>query len=278
LNLIIEFLDKVLELSFSDFIKGYEKHFKELASRLRRVAIIWFISLLLMLSLPASALNPESFVEGIYIPLSVYLLNMMISNIMSSPFMKGCNITFIAGHLSMGFEVWFSSSLFFSLLITIPALIYELWKFIEPGLYEHEKKMLKKLFLPIVGCFIFGCLFAFFILVPVILKAFILINLWFNVQSMITYADLINFIVSTIIFSGAFMTTPIIMYGLILVGILPIEPVLKYRIPLYIVVYIIAAIITPDGGPVADIILAAPVLCLFELALQLAKAKRKKSK
>lgn len=263
-------------MSLSDFVKSYEKHFKELAYRLRRVAIVLFISLLLMLSLPASALNPETFMSGLYTPLSVYLVNMIASSVLSSPFMKNSSITFIAGHLSMGFEIWFSASLFFSLLITIPVLIHELWKFVEPGLYEHEKRTLRRIFLPVLGSFVFGCLFGFFILVPIILRTFIAINLWFNVQPIITYADFIHFIVSTIIFSGAFMTTPIIVYGLILIGVLPVDSLLKYRIPLYIGIYVVAAIITPDGGCFGSAILAAPIICLFELVLQLGKRKKGK--
>lgn len=214
-------LEGFCRLSSSEFIKYYEKHAKELISRLRKAFIVWFISLILMLSLPASLVTPESFVSGYYLPLSVYLVNGIASYVLSSPLIESVNITFIAEHLSMGFEVWFLSSLFFSVVITLPVFVYELWEFVEPGLYEHEKRILRRVFLPVIGSFILGCLFGLFILVPIILRAFVMVNLWFNVQPIITYVDFIGFVASTVLFSGIFMTIPIIVYGLILVGILP---------------------------------------------------------
>jgi len=263
-------------LTSSELIKYYERHVKELISRLRKAFIVWFISLILMLSLPASLVTPESFMSGYYLPLSVYLVNEIASYILSSPLIGPVNVTFIAEHLSMGFEVWFLSSLFFSVTITLPMFIYELWEFIEPGLYEHEKRILRRVFLPVIGSFILGCLFGLFILVPIILKAFVIVNLWFNIQPIIAYVDFIGFVTSTVLFSGIFMTTPIIVYGLILVEILSPELLAKYRAPLYIGIYIVAAIITPDGGSFGSAILALPIIVLFEIVLQL--GKRKKSK
>lgn len=261
-------------MSSSEFIKYYEKHAKELISRLRKAFIVWFISLILMLSLPASLVTPESFVSGYYLPLSVYLVNGIASYVLSSPLIESVNITFIAEHLSMGFEVWFLSSLFFSVVITLPVFVYELWEFVEPGLYEHEKRILRRVFLPVIGSFILGCLFGLFILVPIILRAFVMVNLWFNVQPIITYVDFIGFVASTVLFSGIFMTIPIIVYGLILVGILPPELLARYRAPLYIGIYVIAAIITPDGGSFGSAVLALPIIVLFEVIIQLGKRKK----
>ncbi|MEM0379043.1 MAG: twin-arginine translocase subunit TatC [Thermosphaera sp.] len=254
----------------------YGRHARELATRLRRVFIAWLISLILFLSLPASAFTPEEFMAGTYLPLSVYLVNKITYYLLSSPLTGGVNITFIAEHLSMGFEIWFLSSLFFSVLIALPIFVVELWRFIEPGLYEHEKRILKKTFYPVMASFILGCLFGLFILVPIILRAFVMVNLWFNVEPIISYTDFVGFIASTILFSGVFMTAPVIVYGLILVGIVPVELLSKYRGPLYVGLYIIAAIITPDGGTFGSAVLALPIIILFEIVIQLGKRKKGK--
>jgi len=264
-------------MSSMSLLKDFKRHIDELVHRLKRVFISWFIFLILLMSFPASVFNMESFLEGSYIPLSVYIVNIMASYVLNSPLTSSVHLIFIAKDLSMGFELWFLSAFILSFLISIPHLLLEIWKFIEPGLYERERAFLRRTFLPLIGCFIGGCVFGFTLLVPIILRAFVTVMMWFNVQPIVTYMDFVSFIATTTIFSGLFMTTPLIVYVLVRVGLIPIEPLVKYRFPLYIGMYIIAAIITPDGGSFGSAILALPVILFFEIIIQLLKRRIKRT-
>ncbi|MEM1817118.1 MAG: twin-arginine translocase subunit TatC [Desulfurococcaceae archaeon] len=254
-------------------LKYYERHIKELTKRLRRVFVTWFVSILLFISFPASVLNLETFLSGEYVPLAVFIVERVSNYVLQSSLLSNARVVFIAERLNVGFELWFLSAFVLSLLVAIPVLLFEIWRFIEPGLYEHEKKAFKKAFVPIVGSFMGGCLFGYFILVPIILRAFLAIMSWFNIQPMVSYMDFIAFILSTVVFSGIFMVTPFIIYVLISVGLIPVEPFIKYRAPIYVAIYVIAAIITPDGGSMGSAILAIPIIVLFEIVIQLAKRK-----
>jgi len=264
-------------MSSMGFLKDFKRHIDELIRRLKRVFIFWFILLILLMSFPASVFNIQSFLEGSYTPLSVFIVNTMANYVLNSPLTSTVNLVFIAKDLSMGFELWLLSAFILSFLFSIPHLILEIWRFIEPGLYEHEKAFLRKTFLPIIGCFIGGCVFGFTVIVPIILRAFVTVMMWFNIQPVVAYMDFISFVVATTIFSGLFMTTPLIVYVLARIGLIPVEPLVKYRFPIYIGVYVLAAIITPDGGSFGSAILALPVILLFEVIIQMLKRSIKRT-
>ncbi|MET1160889.1 MAG: twin-arginine translocase subunit TatC [Thermoprotei archaeon] len=263
----------------SRFLEYYKRHVDELIHRLKVVFFTWLFLFIFFTAFPGnlfSGLTPEAFIEGTYTPLSIYLLNAMVNYTLSSPMASSVQLDFIAGRISMGFEIWFMSAFLFSIMFSIPLLLYELWAFVKPGLYEHERRIIKENIFPIALSFVGGILFGFFVIVPVIIRAFTIVIGWYEVKPVIYYQDFINFILSTSLFVGIFMMIPTIVLTLIKAGILSSEPFRKYRFPLYVGVWIVSAIITPDGGFIGTTILALPFIVLFEIVLALASRYEKR--
>jgi len=257
-------------------ISRFRKDIEELRFRLKRFFITWLMVFVILTGFPGTLIvNPEEFLNGTYQPLSATILQTMVNYILNSPLIGRINITFFAGTLSFGIEMWFYASFIFSIIFSLPLLIYEIWKFVEPALYDHEKKILRSNIIPIFLCFIIGILDGFFILTPIVVNAMVITIQWFGTQPIITYSDFVSTMLTITIFSGFMLMIPPILYTLFRFRIISPVSIRKYRVYFYIILYIIAAIITPDGAIIGNLVLTLPVILALEIVLILGRKYEK---
>lgn len=163
-------------------------------------------------------------------------------------------------------------------LVSLPIIFYQFWKFVSPGLMPKERKY----FLPIVfnttGCFLAGAFFCYFVMIPIVLP-FLYSMGTESIQATINVNEYISFIVQLILVSGLIFELPILSFFLARVGILKPTFLTKYRRYSIVAIFIIAAVITPPD-PVSQIVMALPLLILYEVSIWVARIgyRRKKER
>lgn len=158
--------------------------------------------------------------------------------------------------------------------LSLPYTIYQLWKFIAPGLYQHERKLASLIITVGMLLFIIGILFCYFVALPA------LFNFTLNFKSsqislMADMAKYMNLVLSLFMVFGIAFEMPLITFVLIKLNIISLNTAKSSRKYVFLLAFIISAIVTPPDI-ISQIILAIPLYLLYELGLLAAKLLVKK--
>jgi len=180
---------------------------------------------------------------------------------------KTASINLINIELAGQFMSHLMISIIVGLMVSIPYIVWEFWRFIKPGLTENERKNTRGAVFIISMLFLTGVLFSYFLVVP------IMINFLGNYQ---VSASVINQIALTSYTSSVTMMTlimglifefPILVVFLTKIGILTPSLLKKYRKHTFIAILIIAGLITPSPDIFSQLIVAVPLYGLYEISL-----------
>ncbi len=164
------------------------------------------------------------------------------------------------------------------LVLSIPWILYQLWKFIQPGLLPKERKYISGIVAFTSICFLAGVAFAYFIMLPFMLQFFATFGSP-QIQNLIAVTDYMTFILTIVVLSGLIFELPMVSYFLAKFGILTPAFMRHYRRHAIIVILIIAAIITPTTDPLTMSIFAIPMMLLYEISIYVAAVvQRRKEK
>ncbi|WP_207642848.1 twin-arginine translocase subunit TatC [Clostridium polynesiense] len=158
--------------------------------------------------------------------------------------------------------------------LAAPIIFLEIWIFIKPALKKEEKRYI---FLSLMGgslLFLIGVTFAYKVVIPFTLEFFSNMNID-EVKPMISFQSYIGFITTLILCFGIVFELPILMILLTQFGILKVRFLKKNRKYIILIVFIIAAIITPPDI-ISQVLIAGPMLLLFEFGVVLSKIIEKK--
>ncbi|OIP48983.1 MAG: twin arginine-targeting protein translocase TatC [Flavobacteriaceae bacterium CG2_30_34_30] len=172
----------------------------------------------------------------------------------------------MAGQFSA--HIWTSITAGF--VVSFPYVIYEFWKFISPGMMENERSTSRGFIFISSLLFFIGVLFGYYVITPLsinFLGSYQVSGEVFNDFDLSSYIGLVR---SSVIASGLIFELPIIIYFLTKIGIVTPEILKKYRKMSLVVVLIISAIITPPDI-VSQIIVAIPILVLYEVSILISK-------
>lgn len=162
------------------------------------------------------------------------------------------------------------------IILSIPNLIYQFWKFIEPALKPSEGKYIKSIVIFSSLCFIGGITFAYFVLLPTALEFFA--NFGSSVISNnIAIDEYFSFIISTMLAAGVVFELPMVSFFLSKIGILKPEFMRKYRKHALIIILLLAGILTPSPDITSQLLLAVPLFILYEISILICKLSQKKS-
>ena len=153
--------------------------------------------------------------------------------------------------------------------ITIPFLLYQLWAFIAPGLYKHEKHMVMPLVVSSVLLFYAGMAFAYFVVFPSVFGLFVDI-LPPGVQMMTDIKSYLDFVFSMFFAFGVAFEIPVAVVILSSTGMVNPETLAEKRPYVVVGVFVVAAVLTPPDVA-SQFFLAVPMLLLFEVGLFVAR-------
>ncbi len=171
-----------------------------------------------------------------------------------------------------GLMVQLSIALLIAIMVTTPFALYQVWKYVAPGLHKNEKKFVVSIFVFSPLLFVAGVAFAFYLLFPFVFRFFIELNESAPVPAVIMPAvrDYIGFAIGLLKVFGIAFQLPLVLVLLNRAGALPRERVVAMRRYAIIFIVIAAAVLTPPDI-VSQILLAVPMLALFELSILLMK-------
>jgi sec-independent protein translocase protein TatC len=173
--------------------------------------------------------------------------------------------------LTSPFFIHLSTAFWLSVVVGVPYILYEIWRFIAPALYKKEKKPVRMALFVGTLMFYLGVTVAYFMVFPLTLRFlanYELSSLVPNQLTLDTYID--NFMMMHLMM-GLVFELPMVTWLLSLLGIVDRSMLRKYRRHATVLIFILAAIITPTGDPFTLTIVALPLCLLYELSIWMIK-------
>ena len=155
-------------------------------------------------------------------------------------------------------------------ILSFPYILFEIWKFISPALYEKEKKGAK--FFIGVSSFLFflGVLFGYFLVIPMSVNFVATFTVSDVVKNQFTLDSYIGLVKTSVLAGGLFFELPIVIYFLTKLGLVSPEFLRKYWKYAVVIILIVAAIVTPPDV-VSQTIVAIPMLLIYEVSILISK-------
>ena len=224
----------------------FVSHLIELRDRLIRASIAIGVCFAVLMVWPGAA--------GLYDLLAQPLVqhlpkgSTLIATSVISPFMVPLKITLMAGFL-----------------LALPVVLYQVWAFVAPGLYTHEKKLVLPLVVSSTLLFFLGVAFCYFFVFG---KVFTFIQS-FAPKSITAAPDIeayLSFVLTMFIAFGASFEVPVVVVVLARLGLVSIEKLKAFRSYFIVLAFIIAAVLTPPDV-VSQLALAIPMVVLYEVGI-----------
>lgn len=166
------------------------------------------------------------------------------------------------------------AALFFGLIVASPWIFFQIWRFVSPGLYRNEKRMLFWFVVAASACFVMGVTFAYYLVFPPTFRFFI-DTLPQGINGAYSISMLYGFAITVLLAFGIVFQTPIAVFLLVMFDLVSYETFAKYRRLIFVLAFVIGAILTPPD-PITQVMLAIPTYLLFEAGLFFARSVKKK--
>ncbi len=171
----------------------------------------------------------------------------------------------IATSVTSPFLVPFKLVLLLAVLLAVPYLLHQLWAFVAPGLYSHEKRLAAPLLISSVLLFYCGIAFAYFVVFPLLFGFFIAVAPE-GVAVMTDISQYLDFIIAIFFAFGIAFEVPVATFMLILAGATTADNMAKKRPYIIVGAFVIGMMLTPPDV-ISQSLLAVPMWALFEIGL-----------
>lgn len=180
------------------------------------------------------------------------------------------NMQLINVEVSAQFFVHLRCALIAGLVLAFPYIVFELWRFVAPALYAHEKKTVKKAFGLSSLLFYTGVLVGYFVVLPACLQFFMNYTVSDTVSNTITIGSYISLFGSMVLLIGIAFEFPVVILILSSLGVVSKAGLRKSRAYALIGIMVLSALITPSD-PVSMLVLTAPLYLLYEISILLCR-------
>lgn len=162
-------------------------------------------------------------------------------------------------------------SIIAGLILASPYIIYEIWKFVSPALYDKERKSARGAIIAISFLFLLGVMFGYFIISPLAVKFLLNYKVSDLAQNNIKLMSYISTVAGISFAAGITFELPVMVYFFSKIGLVTPTFLRKYRRHAIIVILIVAAIITPSPDIFSQVLVAIPLLFLYEIGIIISK-------
>lgn len=171
--------------------------------------------------------------------------------------------------LTSQFFVHFSSACWTAVIVSFPIIIYILWGFVSPALYEHEKRGITRAFFFGNMMFYLGCAVGYFIVFPLALRFLATYHISAGISTIVSLDSYMDNFYTIILLMGAVFELPLLAWLLGNMGLISRGFFRKYRRHAVVILLIVAAAITPTGDPFTLLAVFIPIYALWEFSAML---------
>lgn len=173
-----------------------------------------------------------------------------------------------------GFMIRIKIAIIVGVVASVPVILYQLWKFVVPGLFKRELKIVGPILIFSTLLFFVGGSFCFFLIIPTAMK-FLLAFSTDKLQPLLRISDYISFVGFMVLAFGASFELPMVCYFLAKIGILKPGIMSKWRRYAIVGILIVAGVITPTPDAFTQLMLAVPLYFLYEVSIIIVKVVHK---
>ena len=210
--------------------------------------------------------------------IATYSFKEKIFHFLMQPFIKvmPAKSSFIFTSITEAFMTYFKVALVAALFLAAPVILYEVWMFVAPGLYEKEKKYIAPFI--IFGSFFFvgGALFCYYVTMPVVYRFFVSYA-GTMIIPMPSLKEYMSLTLKMLVIFGLIFQMPLVAYYLAKAGIINYKGLAKKRRYAILGIAVLSAIITPPEVS-SQLLMALPMYGLFELSVMIARIFGKKER
>lgn len=186
----------------------------------------------------------------------------------------GNQMELIATDLPSQFLAHMSMSLYIGILLSSPFIIYEIFKYISPALYDNERKYSYRIVVAAYSLFIIGLLVSYYVLFPISCRFLASYSVSEHVKTMVTLDSYISTFVSLTFLMGIVFQLPVLSFFMAKIGVINSSVMTEYRKHAFVLILLVAAIITPPDV-MTLILVSFPLYILYELSIVVVKLVEK---
>lgn len=247
-------------MSKSSEYASFWEHLDELRSRLIRMLI-----LLALVTVVAFLLKEQLF-NIVLAPRSSDFVTYRLMGV------SAFSIQLINTGLTEQFMVHMRTAMFTGLLVTSPYIIYELFRFVSPGLYDNERRYAFQLVGSAYVMFVIGLLLNYFLIFPLTVRFLGTYQVSTDVMNMLTLQSYIDTLIGMSFMMGVLFELPVVCWLMGRMGIINAHLMSSYRRHAIVAILILAAIVTPTTDVFTLFVVALPIWMLYELSILVVKA------
>jgi sec-independent protein translocase protein TatC len=176
------------------------------------------------------------------------------------------------------FNLQLNSSIMIGLILGVPYVLYEIWKFIRPALHDKERKAASGFVFYSSSLFMLGVLFGYYVITPLSIRFFASYTVSDSIKNMFAVDSFISSETMLTLLAGLVFQLPIIVYILSSLGILTPAFMRKSRRYAVILTLVLAAIITPSPDALTMLVVAMPLYLLYEFSITVSAVVQRRKK
>lgn len=165
------------------------------------------------------------------------------------------------------FTMSITSAFVIGLVIAFPYVVWELWRFVRPGLYSRERKSSKGAVASVSFLFLTGVLFGYYIMSPLMISFLANYTISDMIVNEFDITSYVGTIITVVFGSGILFQLPVVMYFLTKIGIVTPTFLRQYRKHAIVIILILGAIVTPSADPLSQALISMPLYLLYEISI-----------
>lgn len=207
-----------------------------------------------------------------------YAFSQNLFDILSKPLLKmmPSGSTLIFTSVAEAFFTYMKVAFIAGLMLASPFVLFQIWAFVAPGLYRHEKRYVIPFLTAGSFFFILGVLFAYFVAIPVGFR-FLLGYATDFIKPMPSMKEYLSFSIKFLLAFGLVFEFPVVLVLLARIGVVDAKTMARHRKYAILLIFIFAAVMTPPDI-ISQLLMAIPLMGLYELSILLSKIFGKKTK
>ncbi|KXK38434.1 MAG: twin-arginine translocase subunit TatC [Saprospiraceae bacterium] len=245
---------------------GFLDHLEELRWHIIRAAIVVSV-----FAIVALVFQEEVFEYIVYAPKKEgFITYRLFCALSEATCFHPPELPLITREMGEQFFMGITVSIYIGIIFAFPYIFYEFWRFIKPGLYETEIKIANRLIGATSMLFVIGVCFGYFVIAPFAITYLGNYTVGTEAINSPTLASYVNYLTMFTLPMGLVFELPIVVYFLAKIGIVTPDLMKKYRKEAFLVIFIIAAIITPPDA-LTQTLVGIPMYILYEASINVAK-------